>query len=271
MCPDFYETKKTDNPKQIAYGIRSTIRKIKEGKCDIVILSAELKPRYVINQVILLALAHNEAVNIFCVPNLAEIMKEFISFPCFAFTLIVNDRECTKLDDLLHWCAIRKEQSHPVPNTITEYFSLKNNRKPVSEDVEVNLLKLESDEKDSESVDFTKLYLIKKTEGPKRLFVPENASDLKPLLSNVARSTFDQSDFISLSSSLSIDEDEEAKPTEKMIYVPSNQILPPKKGLKRKNEPEPRRQYHNLTINKVQGNPQKVKKDKKKLKEKFFK
>lgn len=203
--------------------------------------------------------------------NVADKMKEFISFPCFAFTISIDVDRFRELDDLLRWCACTKEKSHPVPKVILEYFSLKNGKKQKTDEVEMKELKVKgAGGKSAEPVDLEKLYLVKKAEKSERLFVPENAKDLRPQFSKATVSTFDQSDFISLSSSLSIGENEETLPEEKKIYVPSNQGQS-KTMLKRPREAEIVREYRTLTINKIQGNPGKVKKDKKKVKIQFSK
>lgn len=250
------------------YGIRSVIQKINQGKCDILVLSADLKPRYVINQIILLALAQNHNVNVFCIQNLSEKLSNCVTFPCFAFVLKIENRSCEHTNKMMEWCLKTKAQKHPVPNSIIRYYSFKSKKELLLTDAETDLLMVENkrtEKKQDEAVNFNALYITKQSKTGARIFIPDNAKNLKP--QTITPATSGQSDFISLSNSTNLDDKNEMQSNaavDKTIYMPFTQILSGQKKRKWNEKKTISHKYHNLTVHKIQGNPEKVKKEKKK-------
>lgn len=176
----------------------STLRKIKNGRVRILIVSADLKPRYVINQIILLALARNEATKILCVPNLENEMKTLVDFQCFAFA--INDNESSEYRKLFEWCEIVTTERYPVPTLIRTYF----NTRRRTTDTEIESIPMDTDSGSAQcsrcnEIPLSDLYLIRSCTEPKqRAFIPKNAINLKPLSFDVMSLDKIKSDFISL-------------------------------------------------------------------------
>lgn len=216
-------------------------------------MSADLKPRYVINQIILLALAKHDEISILCVSNLEEKIKSLVDFPCFAF--VVTDDCSPKLTKLIDWCKLTITSHYPVPAFIQSYFKHRSN---VELDSSAPMETNTSQEiiVQSENVSFDSLYLIKNNGNlgqQQRAFIPQNAINLKPLSFEVATSLGkDQSDFISLHAF-----DGDDKPIRTLSQPVANQSKQSagNKWTKHKN------QYQSVTINKIQGNVNKTQKN----------
>lgn len=178
----------------IAYGLSSSLRRIKHGGVRVLVLSADLKPRYVINQIILLALARNEAINILCVSNLEQEVKSLVDFQCFA--LSINDTPASAFHKLFDWCRIVTSERYPVPQLIQTYFSAR--RRPSTE---IKSIPMETEPESTESTEtpLSSFYLTRSSTAPEqRAFLPKNAINFKPLSFDVASLGQIKSDFISL-------------------------------------------------------------------------
>lgn len=189
-----------------SYGLSSTLRRLKDGRVQIVILSSDLKPRYVINQVILLALARNESINILCVPNLEQEIKSLVDFQCFA--LAISDVESSEFQKLFEWCRIVTTERYPVPKLIREYFCA---RQQTSSEIES--IPMETDNASAQCSrhverSVSQLHLTRSNTAPEqRAFIPKNAISFKPLSFDVTSLDKIKSDFISLDAFDSDDND----------------------------------------------------------------
>lgn len=208
------------------------MRNLKRGSVTLLTISADLKPRYVVNQIILLALARNENINILCVPNLAERLKAIVNFPCIAFTVLAH--ESHEFEALHKWCSQLIAEHHPVPRVIRDYFSSHPHRREKTEKMDVTPLQPGLQNPAAhEEVNVEHLYLrsAAASDDRQRVFVPANAvykkkATLKPKQNSANFLTLDTND------------------SNETISIP----------------------YQSLTIHQVQGNPLKVKRKKKKNK-----
>lgn len=225
-------------------GLQSSIRKLKTGQVKLLVLSADLKPRYVANQIILQALASNEHIRILCVPNLESITQIIFKFSCYAF--VISD--WSKLPELDKWTTGVINEHFPVPKLIDSYFG----EKRKTTEMEVDESQTKKPQLIEENVNVNSFYLSKDNCKPnERAFVPRNAINLKPIALEIESIHKIKSDFISIDS----DDDN---------YGPSKQLHKKSK----KHNKTPLALYRDLTVYKVQSNPNKVKKIKNKKQKK---
>lgn len=167
--------------------MRSSLRWIKTGKAKLLLISADLKPRYVINQIILLALSKSAGISILCVPQLELLLKETHEFECFC----VSVADAAEVSNLIGWGRKLTECHYPVPPEIVSNFVQREKSTPM----EVDAAQTPANQTEAISVD--KLYLRANT-GEQRTFVPKNAINLKPLSFKVDSLAKDTNDFISI-------------------------------------------------------------------------
>lgn len=179
------------------YGLSSVLRRLKGGRVRVVILSADLKPRYVINQIILLALARNVTITILCVPNLEQEMKSLLDFQCFAFA--INDSDSSELHKLFEWCQIVTSERHPVPKLIREYFRTRQQTSSAIDSIPMEMDNALAQRSTNVERSLRDLHLIRSSTAPEqRAFIPKNAISFKPLSFDVTSLDKIKSDFISL-------------------------------------------------------------------------
>lgn len=220
----------------IHYGLQVSIRKLKRGQIKLLVLSADLKPRYVANQIILQAFAANEHIRILCVPSLSTVMQPILNFSCYAF--VIDD--WSQFAELDKWTDEIISEHFTVPATIQTYFDQRRASKhcpmEVDECVKAKPIKLPE-----EIIEVNRFYL-KKSESDQKAFVPKNTINLKPIALEIESLNKIKSDFISLAT---YDGDNDQPTSSKHV----------KKSKKR-----PLAMYRELTIHKIQSNPNKVKK-----------
>lgn len=162
----------------------------------LLVISSDLKPRYVINQIILKAISSNDGINILVVPGLNGHLQGIVGFPCFAF--VVDTDGCQQLAELNDWCSDILRIHHPVPDTILSYYAqrrrvLANANDIIMDDNSSIPIKCANDPENS-----SKYLLHKDANCDQRAFVPQNAALLKPVAYNVQTLKQTKSDFISL-------------------------------------------------------------------------
>lgn len=223
----------------IRYGLRESIRNLETGRNKLLAISAELKPRYVVNQIILQALSCNEQINIFCIPNMESLMYDYVKFPCFAFIIIENDLPA--FEKLFTWSTNVIQNIHKVPVSISSYFAEGNQLE------QMDMNEIEYKELAPHEDNVHHLYLFEENNSfSQRAFIPKNAINLKPSTLKIDPLNQIRSDFISLNT---------------FDHSSPISISKPRKGNKlhgkkddRKKVMTPMRLYQALTIHKIQGN-----------------
>lgn len=237
------------NSKQpIRFGLRESIKGIKSSNTRLVAISADLKPRYVVNRFILRGRAYNKQINILCLPNLDKLIQTLLGFSCFA--LIITENQSHEFDELFNWChkvfidshgtsslneSILSEQYFRKRNG--SYNSYQNKNKVSNDDYGLNL---------------HQIYVSSGDVIPgQRAFHPANSGHFKPLDLKITPINEIGSDFIQLNTfdatgSLPIDlnlrrNHEQHKKTKRNKYMEKLTDL-----------------YQPLTIHKIQPNPRKI-------------
>lgn len=211
------------------------MRFIKAGKVKVVFISADLRPRYIVNQIILLTLAKNIPVIIFCIPKLEELSKEIFKFSSLCFTIIADHG--TSVNKLVNWSKNLRDNNYPIPNEILSNFT----KKPriISIDIDEEFPK---SSKETEAIRH-KLYL-RAGSNDQRAFVPVNALNLKPLSFKVQYSEKDH-DFISINDDSKLNTINKRDTKSKVLNQNENRQ---KKNLSKKNK------YVSTTVWKIMKN-----------------
>lgn len=228
------------------------MRRLKVGRIRLLVLSADLKPRYVINQIILLALARNEAIRILCVPNLEEEIKQVVDFQCLAFA--IEDTDSSEFHKLFDWCQILTTERYPVPPLIGAYFDARRQRSSENETVPMETETASIICGPCDVTPLSDLHLTRSNAaGGQRAFIPKNATNFKPLSFEVTSLDKIKSDFISLDA-FDSDGDSSKNPS-------SPRFMPTKKYARALDMMEGRQRYLPATIKRYTGNPGKKKND----------
>lgn len=241
------------------FGLSACVSQLRHGRVQILVLSADLKPRYVVNQIILLALAHNPDTRVLCLTRLNERLSAIVPFSCFCMAITTDGPDA--LRPLVDWCKAIIDQYHPNPNLNVRQVK---KRVPIESSSPAEGVK---DSAEMEDVSFDNLYLTKSTKGT-RSFVPSNA----------IKSVQTTNDFISLGSTMTKSSDKTssgadvAKSINKEIRDKLNlrpieekpvKNMAQKKWLNEKHKKKPNQitkhigadvKYESLTVLKTQGN-----------------
>lgn len=249
--------------------MQASIRKLKSGHIKLLILSADLKPRYVANQIIVQALASNPYIHILCVANMAIFTQTLLNFSCYAF--VVGHEHWPEMPELNLWTVKIVAENFPLPQTIKEHYAKRpdsNTSIPMEVDEQCRIKK-QKETIDTKSIvgvdDVKRLHLTRDTN--QRAFIPKNGINLKRIALEIESLNKIKSDFISLQTySNSSDE-----PTSSSSFD-FKSFKGYEKNAK-KNGKRPLTLYRELTIHKIQNNPNKIKKikDKKNKKKKMQK
>lgn len=162
----------------------------------LLVLSADLKPRYVINQIILKAIASNEGISIFLVSGLQSPLQAIVDFSCFAF--VITDAGWQQLPELRQWCTENTRSHYPIPEIITSYYKQRKNVLASTNDIDMECDSSNTIPTSSavETVHSSDLHLPKVY--AKRAFVPQNAANFKPVAFKIQTIKHTKNDFISL-------------------------------------------------------------------------
>lgn len=221
-------------------GLQASIRKLKTGQIRLLALSADLKPKYVANQIILQALACNDDIRILCISNLATLTQSLFNFSCYSF--VITDEKWGDFLKLDKWTTALIKEHFPIPSVIQAHFMKRRANDGNPMEVDAPQPKKRSPINSSEMpFKVSGLHLTRDScNSNERAFVPKNAINLKPIALEMGSLNKIKSDFISLDT---YDTDR------------ASTYKNPMKTRKR-----PLTLYRELTVNKVQSNPNKVKK-----------
>lgn len=237
--------------KSIFFGLQASLRNLKSQQIKLLVLSADLKPRYVANQIILQALACNDDIRIVCVPNLAQFTKTLLNFACYAF-VITNDK-WSELTELEQWTTELIRINFPLPSIIKSHFGVRNEKQPIHHQMDVDELQFKQRKEhnsNEKNIDVNHLHLIRDCcNTNQRVFVPKNGINMKPIALEIESLNNMKTDFISLDTY----DNSTAEPLTFSSSKNSDRFFK-KKGKR------PLTLYRELTIHKIQNNPNKVKK-----------
>lgn len=225
------------------------------------VISADLKPRYIVNQIILLALARNPAISILCVPQLSQQLREVVNFPCFCMA-IAGDTS-VELQPILDWCQTMVTEHHPKPSDNNKSTPLQRNLS----------LKPDQDIGCQSDVIMTVADLhLKKTVINARLFVPSNGkksetptNDFILLNDDEPQSTSNTSGARALAASIDKEIRDklviEIQPKQRNAEERMSKCHTPNANKIRKEQHRhPNQQYSSLTVLKTHGNQSRVQK-----------
>lgn len=235
------------------------MRQLKTGRVSTLVVSADLKPRYIVNQIILLAFARNPAVRVLCVPQLNQLLREIVPFACFC--MAITSDAAADLEPVVEWCKATVAKHHPKPEDRTVIDLKLYSSIGQSDECSKNAIEMED-------VSFERLYLLRKPSGT-RSFVPANASDAVtdapkndfislgdglPSAAPEASSTVD-ADAISIDNEIRSKLNLNQRPTSHLTDISvKNRCKPNKRELKQKPSGRRGEKYRRLTVLKTQGN-----------------
>lgn len=227
--------------KIVTIGLNATLRSLEAGNVDLLIISACIKPKYVVDQTVILAIAKNKNIKILCIQRLNELLTDAIGF---SSCLCISFADISKYPQLN---AVWKTAS-----LLTDRFPIpKHFKRQTTEDelsVPMDTEPMLKKKRELSPIHLNDIYLCKKSSG--RSFVPAGT------VFRTAKPN-EWSDFISLG--------EPVKQPASRKTGGSEQPLHHKRSNAKKSKPiasEVRNSYVTLTVNKVQGNPNKVKTNK---------
>lgn len=175
---------------------------------------------------------------------MAGTLQPILNFPCYAF-VIDNWSQFIALEK---WTKKLISEHFPVPTTLQSYFDQRRKNKNCPMEVDESETKAPKLKPPEEVIEVNQFYLTKAScEKNQRAFLPKNAINLKPIALELESLNKIKSDFISLDThnGNSNDQASFSKHT-------------------KKHKKRPLTLYRELTINKIQSNPNKVKKFKNK-------
>lgn len=173
----------------ITLGLNASIRKLKSEEISSVLISTEIKPKFIINQIICLIISNYQTTKILCVPNLKLITEEI--FGISSLLMIIRNQMLPLIENWVR----NKSENYPIPKELIQYYGNKNiNEKQDSKNIpeikikEIkagtsNLQKHKSSKESNHNnvINFNDLYLKRPSEKYQRAFIPDNAKNLKPL------------------------------------------------------------------------------------------
>lgn len=225
-------------------GLNATLRALGKGKVNVLIISASIRPKHIVDQCIMLALGQNEGISILCVPKLNELLADSIGFCsclCFSLSGDLTHQSFQKLMQLITLFSSRFTMPSSYIRPIASKIQPKHHGQLFQ-----NPKKLLS------PVPFDDIYVAKPPAG--RNFVPTGT-----ILQTTNNK--DWSEFISFSgavkSAVKTKEKHSLKHLQTQPSKKKNFMAYQKIHLKKTN-------YINLSVNRIQPNPNKVKKPKKK-------
>lgn len=235
---------------------------MKQNIVDALILSANIKPKFIVENIMSLAIFNNPKVKIICVPELDEKLDSILGFKsclCLAFFDIAKNAQYQNLWNWLEICGQRFIKAQLEMRQII--FPLISNKTALTaKSVEP---KTKSKLSNYKTISIDDFIVKKPSEKNERGYLPENAKEKKK--SAVQN---EWTDFISLNSDISdtqfIKKPETSKKFGFTTAATKNQKRKPigpassqfKKG-------DSLFKYNPLKINKIQSNPNKLKRNRK--------
>lgn len=238
-------------------GLQASIRKLKSAHIKLLVLSADLKPKYVTNQIIIQALANNQDIRILCITNMTNFTQTLLNFSCYAF--VVGHEHWSEMPELDLWTAKIVDENFPLPLLIKKHFPKRpetNSNTAMEVDEQCQMTKEKGTKIDPNNIvcdgDLKDLHLIRDNcDVDQRVFVPKNGINLKPIVLEIESLNKIKSDFVSLET---YSNSNDATSTFDFKSIKGCEKNAKKKGKR------PLALYRELTIHKIQNNPNKMKK-----------
>lgn len=233
-------------------GLNAALRLIQKpmsvrSHCDLLLLSADIRPKFVVEQILVLALSGNRKLHCFLVPGLRELLSNRLgisSCMCVALQRIRNVSAFSAVG--LHIAHLARK--HPIPDqyhrqTWRDTKTIKN-KKAAPTIAEHNKSSLPAT-----TVDDGSLYIQRTDDQPqRRAFIPAGTVFR-------TESSDNWSDYIGLVGAASSSSSLSQTPTaNKMITKKMSALELMKRKMK-----VPKVTYIGLTVNRVQSNPNKIK------------
>lgn len=228
-------------------GLRSSIRHVTSGNRLALFISSTIRPKYVVDQIIVMALTKNTKSTVFCVPHLDEALLKVLGFSCQCLAILESQNE------IWNWI-IDKSKQFPLPT------SFEKSKTPKIEQMEVEYVARPSTvSSEISKIDVTTLYL-RKDNSNERAFIPHGTISRNDTVN----------DFISLGvTSVKIDN---IRPKHQLISKIQGTEKPiAKKKIMKAHNPQfhaNKVNYLTLKVNRVQPNSDKIRKKKKNKKNK---
>lgn len=253
--------------KSIVFGLNATLRALnQDAAIEILLISADIKPRFIVEQIIFQALTKNEAIIILCVPKMCEHFKKFIKFSCLSL-IILKSSESTTFANSIEWM---KELSkrYPIKNALAKSLKKINFYSKTGDEMVDTKPLIISKKRNTEpnvEIDFSELYL-QKPNSSERSFVPDKIATKQSQLKSIEPMN-NLSDYISFNDDDIEMNTEESSKQSNNVCANVQRVKTKKKKSKNiqksVNDSENLFNYVTLRVNKIQGNPNKRKKNKK--------
>lgn len=175
--------KSIDFGNKVTLGLRSSIRCVSSGKGLALFLSSKIRPKYIVDQIIIMTRTKNANSKVFCVPDLDTALLDVLGFSCQCLAILEDQNE------LWSWI-LEKSKQFPVPKSLEKSGTTKAEQMDVELTITPPIVANES-----KKVDLATLHLRRESSN-KREFIPHGT-----ITKNIAGN-----DFISLGeSNLKID------------------------------------------------------------------
>ncbi|KAJ6645352.1 hypothetical protein Bhyg_00557, partial [Pseudolycoriella hygida] len=148
---------------KVTLGLRSSIRCVSTGNRIALFISSNIRPKYVVDQIITMTLTKNAKSKVFCVPDLDAALSKVLGFSCQC--LVIPDRQ----NEMWNWIS-EKSKQFPLPNCFEERHAIKAKGMDVKYNQTTSVCANES-----EAVDVSKIYLRKENSN-ERVFVPSGTT-----------------------------------------------------------------------------------------------
>lgn len=170
--------KRMDFANKVKLGLRSSIRCVSSGKGLALFLSSKIRPKYIVDQIIIMTLTKNANSKVFCVPDLDAALLDVLGFSCQCLAILEDQNE------LWSWI-LEKSKQFLLPKSFEKSKTTKAEQMDVEYTVTPSIVA-----KESNKVDIATLYLRKECSN-ERAFIPRGT---------ISRNNADN-DFISLGES----------------------------------------------------------------------
>jgi len=236
----------------ITFGLHSVLRLLKKGKLCPVLVSTDLKPHFIVKQLILLGFTQNRNIKFLCVPELDNMLEKFIPFNCKIIG--IAEQTAGTYKTINNWIN-EESKMFSIPEHLINLH--KNNTTEITQNDEKNT-KVLVDDCDNEKI--TDCHLSRQAHQRRRVFLPSNVQIKKKIIKNDFLSFNDSPDNMEIDEAKDSDEEkiQHEKKKELLRETLQNLIIP------KTDKKIPKQQFISLQVKKIQGNIHKVKKKNKK-------